>query len=78
MEKIYYYLVCYMYRNGDNKGEGRAFISLDRKLDSFTYIMQIEEALKNDTGFNTIGIKSFQELSQGYIGDEIDGNETYH
>ena len=47
------------------------------KLDSFTHIMQVEEALKNDTGFNSVGIKSFQEVSQGYIGDDISGNKTY-
>lgn len=77
MKKMYYYLICYMYRSGDKKGEGRAFVGLDMKLDSFTHIMQVEEALKNDTGFNSVGIKSFQEVSQGYIGDDISGNKTY-
>ena len=77
MKKIYYYLVCYIFRNGDKKGEGRAFVALDTKLDNFNHILQVEEALKNDTGFNSVGVKSFQELKHGYIGDDTCGNKTY-
>ena len=77
MEKIYYYLVCYGYKNGDKKGDGRAFLGLDAKIDSFSAIREVELFLQDETGYNKILVKSFQEVSQGFIGDEEDGNKTY-
>lgn len=77
-EKLYYYyyLVNYIYTVNGNTGDGRAFISHAKEIESFDDIMDIESLIKQNCSFDDVAIKSFQPLKYGYKIERSDADDV--